>query len=143
MSDYVKIYFAENDTEVSSEGEFANAVEFTLRADLEQTDEVRLYAEAESGYKITEIDGSTPIELSLTGTTSDKWALAPDDEDGESNPISGTYEDWGADLTISEDIEEGAGGRVYFWIKAKAEDTESPVNDTSVLLQLEGLAEAV
>lgn len=131
MSDYIKMYFAEDDTLVSPEGVFANSVDLTLRADLEETDEVRLYAKAEAGYSVAD------VEVIPVGTTASKWALAPDV--AGSPATSGTYEADG------EKIELGTVTTtpVYFWARAKATQDEDPVNDVTVTLKLEGIASAV
>ncbi len=67
---YIKLYFAIDDSEVSAAESFDNAVEFTLRADLNQTDETRLYALAETDYVVTD------TTVTPTRTTAAKWALA-------------------------------------------------------------------
>ena len=142
---YIKLYFAEDDTEVSEEGTFVNAVEFELRADLEESGQVRLYAMAEPGYTVGNDDeyadeGTTVEPVSAQGAsnpTMDKWQLAPD---VETEP--GVFEEPGASLFLGE-VAEGAGGRIYFWAKALSSDTETPVNDTTVVLKVEGVARAV
>jgi len=133
--EYIKIYFANDDTQVSPEGEFDNAIEFVLRADLEETDSVRLYAEAEK----KEVDGemreykSTETYVEPQGDNASNWALAEDDDGSE-----GLYEDWGEPLTLGT-VGHGEENRVYFWVKAKALDTEEPQNDDSVTLYCEGI----
>lgn len=127
---YIKLYFAKDDSVVSEAGTFTNAVEFILHADLREEKSERLYAMADTGYLVTS------TEVTPTGTTASKWALAPD-----SSGEAGTYGAWGAKLTLGS---VGAGdGKVYFWVKAKATEDEVPVNDTSVTLNVEGIAGAV
>lgn len=124
---YIKLFFADG-TEVSPQGTFTNAIEFKLRADLEESDEIRLYAIADTGYKVT------GVTASLAGTTAAKWNLAPDN-----TGASGTYGAAGAALTLGDVTTT----KTYFWAKAKATSDETPVKDTTVTLQIEGVAEAV
>jgi hypothetical protein len=126
---YIKLFFASNDEQVSEDQ--SNPVSFTLRADLEEDDEVRLYAEADAGYSVDD------VEVDPTGASAEKWALAPDD-----NESPGTYGADGALLALGT-VGEGAGGRVHFWARAKATDDEDPVNDETVTLEVTGVAEAV
>jgi len=126
---YIKLFFAANDVQVSEQGTFTNAVEFTLRADLEESDSVRLYALADTGYEVT------TTEVIPVGTSAAKWALAPDTDGSE-----GTY---GADGAKIELGTVGDTEKVYFWAKAKATSDEDPVNDTSVTLEATGIAGAV
>ncbi len=126
---YIKIYKASDNSEVSGSGVFTNSIDFTLRADLEEDDEIRLYALADTGYVVT----STTV--TPTGTSAAKWALAPD----AAGPASGTYEAYGDPLSLGT---VGDTTKVYFWAMAKATSDETPVNDTSVTLEVEGIAAA-
>jgi len=128
MSQYLKLYFAEDNSEVSGQGDFDNAVEFTLNATEEEQDDVELYAEAEDGYK------GTGVEVKPTGTNANKWRLALT-EAGLSSAS------WGAKLELGT-VEHGSGGRVNFFVEAKAEDNEDPQIDSSVLLEVSGVVEA-
>ena len=125
---YIKLYFAEDNSVVSENQD--NPVEFTLRADLEESDEVRLYAEADTGYSVT------GVEVDPTGTSAARWRLAPDD-----GGSAGTYGAAGAEIALGT-VGAGAGGRVFFWAEASAVDSEDPVNDDSVTLEVTGVAEA-
>ncbi len=125
---YFKIYFADDGSLVSEEGDFSNPVEFILRADLEEDEEVRLYAEAEPDYEVSD------VVVEPQGDNSNQWSLAPDD-----NGSSGSYEGWGSSLSLGK-VEEGSEGRVYFWARARATDDEGPKNDGSVVLHAEGVA---
>ena len=131
----IKLYFAETNVEVSPKGDLTNPVEFALRFDQNADEEVRLYAEAETGYKVTETEVE-PISANGEATT-DMWALAPDTEGS-----AGTYEAWGASLTLGT-VEAGAGGRVYFWAKAKSASTEYPHKDETVVLEAKGVVEEI
>ena len=126
MSDYIKMYFADDDTVVSEEGTFVNSIDFTLRADLEESDEVRLYVKCEDDYE------STSTEVIPVGTSAARWALAPD----VTGPASGTYGDGGAKIELGT-VDDTT--KVYFWAKASALNTETPINDVSVTLKLEGI----
>lgn len=129
MADYIRLYFAEDGTQISEEG-FTNPVEMRLRSDLSQSAEVRLYAQADDGYLVTN------TRVTPTGGTATQWALAPDNT---GNP--GAYGDWGATLSLG-DVGAGEGGRVYFWAKARATPEEGVQTDTSVTFEVDGVAEA-
>jgi hypothetical protein len=126
---FLTMYFA-SDNEAVSQNQ-SNPVTFTLRADLEETDEVRLYLETDTGF----INNDTEIEI--TGTTGSQWSLALDD-----NESPGTYGDWGDPLDIGT-VEQGTAGRVFFWARARATDDEEPANDTTVTLRATGITGAV
>lgn len=128
MPEYIGMYFAENDTLVSSE-DMTNPVQFNLRTDLGDEEEVRLYLQAETGYQVQD------TEIEPVGATSDMWAFAPD-----SAGSSGTYGDWGALLSLGL-VEEGAANKVYFWAKAKTTVEEDPQQDTNVEIELTGIVE--
>lgn len=127
---YIKMYFAQGDVQVSEAPTTTNAVEFTLRADLNEDDEVRLYVKSDDGYVCS------GVEIIPSGTTAAKWALAQDD--GGSPDVYGTY---GSGLSIAGNVLDSSGS--YFWAKAKATDDEDPVNDTSVTLNVTGIAAAI
>lgn len=127
---YIKTYFASDDTQVSEAPSTTAPVEFTLRADLNESKSVRLYAMADSGYSVA------TTEVTPTGTSAAKWALAPDVAGS-----AGTYGAAGAKLTLGT-VGNGTG-KVYFWAKASATSDETPVNDTSVTLNVAGIASAV
>ncbi len=128
---FIKLFFAEDDVQVSEAPVTTNAVTFILRADLDEEKEVRLYAMADDGYEVDD------VEVQPVGDTADKWALAPD----AAGPAAGSYGDWGAKIelgTVGYDA-----GKIYFWAKAKAISSEIPVNDTEVVLDTQGIARAV
>ena len=53
---FIKLYFADDDTQVSESPSLTNAVEFTLRADQNEVgDPIRLYAEADAGYSVADM----------------------------------------------------------------------------------------
>ena len=126
---YIKLFRASDNSEITTDQ--TTPLSFTLRADLNEDDEKRIYAEADTGYSVT------GVEVDPTGSTANRWRLAPDD-----NESPGTYEAAGAALTLGT-VGAGVGGRVYFWAEASAVDTEDPINDTSVTLEVTGVAEAV
>ena len=125
------MYFADNDQQVSEQGTFTHAIEFTLRADLEESDEVRLYAETDDGYEATE------VTVVGEGTGVARWELAPD-----AAGSAGTYQAASSPLSLGT-VEHGAGGRVFFWARASAVDTEEIGTDDTVTLKLEGVGAAV
>lgn len=131
MADEMKLYRASDNTELSPSGQFGNAVEFTLRADLEESDSERLYAMADNGYEVT------GVTVEPQGTTAAKWEMGADDGGSE-----GAYEAPGDPLTLGT-VGAGSGGRVYFWVRASATDDEEISNDTSVVLRAAGVGAAV
>lgn len=131
MAGELKLYRASDNTELSPPGTFTNAVEFVLRLDLEESDSVRLYAQAETGYEITE------ATVEPQGTTASKWEMGADDDGSE-----GAYEAPGDPLSLGT-VGAGVGGRVYFWARASASDDEEISNDDSVILRAAGVGAAV
>lgn len=92
----------------------------------EESDPVKVALRCNSGYATS---GNTVI--TPQGTTATKWALAQDN-----SGTAGTFGTYGAALTISSSI--GATNKL-FWVKAKTIDTETPVNDVSVNLNVQTL----
>ena len=132
----LKLYFADTGQEISPPGQFQNAVTFILRLHQNEVGApIRLYAEADSGFRVTGVEVA-PASANGPATT-DMWSLAPDD-----NGAPGTFEDWGDPLELGT-VEAGSQGRVYFWVRARATDDEEVMNDDSVILEAEGIAEAV
>jgi len=129
----LKLYFADDNTEVSGPGQFQNAITFTLRLDQNEVGQpIRLYAEADSGFEVEDVEVSL---VSAGGpATTQQWSLAPDD-----NGSPDTWEDWGDPLELGT-VGAGSGGRVYFWVRARASDTEQVGNDDTVLIKAEGVA---
>jgi len=110
-----------NGTQVS-EGTGAEPISIgPLKASLnEESDPVKLAIRCEADY---ETIGNTTI--TPTGTSSAKWALAPDNAGS-----AGAFGSYGAALTISSTIDDT---NTLFWAKAKATNDEAnPVSDTSV-----------
>jgi len=124
------MFFAADDVQVSSSGTFTNDIEFTLRADLNEMDEVRLYLLADNGYTCS---GTTVIP---SGSTAAKWAFAPDNTGSP-----GTYNASGSGIGFTTVIINDTD-KTYFWARAKATSDESPVNDTNVILGVAGIAAA-
>lgn len=125
---YLSLYFAETDIEVSPPNVFTNAIEFTLRADLSEADEVKLYAKTDDGYRVLD------AQVTAEGETADRWAFAPDD-----NGAPGEYQAWGAPFNIGT----LTTNKFYFWLKARAIPGEPVRQDATVLIHLDGIAEAV
>ncbi len=128
MSDYMELYFASDNTAISPAGEFTNSVDITVRADLNEiSDGVELYAEASENFQVLS------ARVDIVGDSSDKWRLALTEEDlGDAN--------WGDSLELGT-VGAGVGGRVPFWIQARALDTEDPVIDVTTILDTEGIAD--
>lgn len=123
------MYFATDDTVVSELGTFTNPILFTLRADLEETDSIRMYAECDTGYQATDVD------VTIEGTGAAKWSLASD-----TTGSPGTYS---AGPLVLGSVGAGSANRVYFWIKAIVTNDEGIGVDNSVTFKLEGIGSAV
>ena len=146
---HLNIYKASDDSIVSSAGTLTNAVEFTLRADLSETGEIRLYAMTDFGYETTSTvisfvdsefrkDPGEAIRAKDGGdlaATLESWALAPD-----VTGVAGTYGAYGASLSLGT-VGNNAG-KIYFWSKAKAETTEDALQDVSTAIKAEGIERA-
>ena len=127
---YIKLFFEDGDTQVSIAPTTTNAVTFTLDASTNEVGTpIQLYALADTGYSIAD------VVVTPTGTTATKWDLADDDSGSP-----GTWETYGDPLALGT-VTNSA--HVPFWIKAKAIDSETPTNDTSVTLVVSGVASAV
>ena len=85
----------------------------------EESVSTTLALRCDAGFKTTGDTVITPI-----GTTANKWALSLDGI---------TFGSYGAGLTISTTVDEN---NILFYIKAKATSDETPVNDTSVDIQV-------
>ena len=129
---YAKLFFTSGGVQVSAAPATTNPVTFTLRADQNEVGTpVGITAKADSGYTV-----ATGCTITPTGTSAAKWALAPD-----SGGSAGTFEAYGAALTLSGTMDNATG--IPFWVKAKATSDETPANDTTVTLVLAGVASAV
>ncbi len=128
---YIKLFFTSDDTQVEPEGDgVGSPVEFSLRADQnEEGSWVGLYALADDTYVCSS------VVVTPTGDTATKWQLAVDDG---GNP-SGSPEAYGDPISLGE---VGDTTKVYFHVRAKAVDTETPANDSSVTLVVSGIAAA-
>jgi len=88
MADYIGLYFASDETEVSAQGVYTNALSIEVRADLnEESDPVELFAEAVEGFLVYD------TEIFLNGDNADKWRIAETAEGLEAA-------EWGASLNI-------------------------------------------
>ena len=126
---YIKMFYTADDTQVSEAPTTTNAVSFTLRADQNEVGEyIGLYVLADDGYVCS------AVTVTPTGTTAEKWQLAPD---SGGNP--GTPENYGAPLALGT---VGDTTKVYFHVRAKATEDEEPVNDVTVTLEVDGVAAA-
>lgn len=125
--EYLKLYFAADNSEVSPPATFINHIQFVLRADLQETDQVRLYVEVLEGYKVTN------AQVAPQGMTTDKWAFALD-VGGE----PGEYGQWDEPIDLGDIV-----SKTYFWAKARSTNDEPAKNDSTVRVKIDGLAEAV
>ena len=89
---------------------------------------VKLAIRCDSGYETEEASGRHARVSIVDSTHVDKWQLAPD-----STGSPGTPEDWGDPLDFAAQI--GATNTI-FWARARAAYTETPVNDTTVDIQV-------
>jgi len=146
---HLNIYKASDDSVVSVAGTLTNAVEFTLRADLSETGEIRLYAMTDFGYETTSTvisfvdsefrkDPGEAIRAKEGGdlaATLESWALASDNAG-----VPNVYGAYGASLSLGTVGNDA--GKIYFWSKAKAETTEDALQDVSTAIKAEGIERA-
>ena len=130
MSQYIKLYFTDNDIQVEPSGNsVGEPISYALRADLNAVgDWTGLYVLAMSGYTCS------GVEVAPIGTTYLKWQLNSD-IGGGSSP-SGNPEDYGGSLVVGD---VGSVNKVYFHIRAKATDDEVVSDDETVLLNVYGI----
>jgi hypothetical protein len=132
---YIKLFFTilhgGGQVEPSGNG-VGDPVEFTILSDpgeeVETDTPVGLTIKADDGYVCSS------VEITPTGTIANKTALASDDG---GNP--GSWEAYGDPLVIGS-VDDTSG--VPFWVKCKAGIGEAPINDTSVTLNVSGIAAA-
>lgn len=96
----------------------------------EESSPIKLAVRCDTDYETV---GDTTI--TPTGTSSAKWALAPDNAGS-----AGSFGSYGAALTISSTIDDT---NTIFWAKAKATSGEAIGNDTSVDLVVSATITAV
>ena len=146
---HLNLHKASDNSIISTTGTLTNAVEFTLRADLSETGEIRLYAMTDFGYETTSTlisfvdsefrkDPGEAIRAKDGGdgiATTSSWALAPDVAG-----VAGTYGAYGASLSLG--LVGNDTGKVFFWSKAKAETTEEAIQDVSCAIKAEGIERA-
>lgn len=95
---------------------------------------VKLALRCDNGFETEEAD-SRHARVSIEDSTSvDKWQLAPDDENSP-----GTPEDWGDPLDFAAQVDDT---NTIFWARARAADSETPVNDTSVSITVNAVVAA-
>ncbi|BAF60385.1 hypothetical protein PTH_2204 [Pelotomaculum thermopropionicum SI] len=115
-----------------SENTGAAPISVTLNAtNNEESAAIKLALRCDTGYQT-----NGDVTIALVGTTAAKWALAPDNAGSP-----GTFGAYGAYLTLTNPV-IGATNKL-FWAKAKATSDETPVNDTTVDLQVTATIEAV
>lgn len=107
---------------VSEGGTGTSPISVTLNATNNQVSSpIKLAIRCDTGYVTS---GNTTI--TPTGTSSTKWALAPDN-----GGVAGTFGSYGAALTVSSVIN---ATNTIFWAEAKATSDEIPNNDSSTEL---------
>lgn len=113
------------DGNMVSEGDKSNPITIgPLNAkNNEESAPVKLAIRCDTGFVTTTSTVITPM-----GTTLNDWALAPDNAG-----VAGTFLDYGTALTITSLIN---ATNTLFWVKARAVSSESPINDSTVTLQI-------
>jgi len=121
-----------NGTQVSENTGLAPVSVGPLNAtDNEESGDIKLAVRCDAGYATV-----GDVTVTPTGTTANKWALAPDNAGA-----AGVYEAYGAALTITGPV---TAVNKLFWVKAKAtSDEPDPVNDASVDLVVTAEIQAV
>lgn len=123
----LKLYFNLTDELVSQAPTETDAITFDLRVDLEEADEVVLYAKCDAGYKATD------VTVKATGTSVARWKMKP-----STGPV-GTWIP-GTEVPASTGLEyaEITTEKMKFQLRANALDTEPHGKDTSVTIELKG-----
>ncbi len=121
----LKMYFAATDTLVSQAPTETDAITFDLRVDLEEDEEILLYAKCDAGYKATD------VTIKGAGTSVARWEIAPATDGGASH---GMY----TFLSAGLDYEEVTTDKTFFRVKATSLDTEPHGKDASVTIELKG-----
>lgn len=158
MAEQLKVYFYDDDTEVTEPGNLSNAVSKSLRSDVEggdESDPVKLYAKADAGYKVKEGEAENEITLEDSGyrlewdseeeqwevnestensPSTGKWNLAP-----QSGGNMGDFKGWGSSLDLSE--VDAENGKYIFYAKAKADEGEDIKKDISVAIRAAAVVE--
>ena len=89
---------------------------------------IKLALRCDAGYE-TVLDGGIHAQVSIVDSTAvDKWQLAPDNAGSP-----GTPETYGDPLDFAGQI---GATNTLFWVRARVADTEEPLNDTTVDLQV-------
>lgn len=130
MANYINLYTnnpthgGTDGTVVSSNGAQTSPFSVTLDASQSETKYIKGAVRCQNGYYTV---GDTVI--SFTGTTSNKWSIAPYTADSD-NMSALTFTD---SLTISNQIN---ANNVCFWLKVSSDATEEPSTDITTSVQL-------
>lgn len=126
----LKMYFAATDTLVSQAPTETDAITFDLRVDLEEYEELLLYAKCDAGYKATNVTikgaGTVPA-----GTSVARWEIATATGPGGTH---GTY----VAASTGLDYVEVTTDPTFFRVKATSLDTEPHGKDNTVTIELKG-----
>ena len=99
----------------------------------EKGDWIPLALKCNDGYETREYeDRHARLSVVDTGESNESyWRLAPDD--GENNPDEENASDWGEHLDFTEKIDNTL---TKFWAQARANESEIPINDRDINLQV-------
>lgn len=132
MPSKIKIYKdnptagAQNGTLVSSGTGLAPIQTGNLKANTNEISAaIKLAVRCDAGHVTT---GDVAVSIIDSGGV-DKWSLAPDNAGAP-----GAFGAWGAGLSITGPVSDV---NAIFWARARAVDTEEPVNDNSVQIRAE------
>lgn len=111
-------------TAISTDGTYTAPLTVTLNASTNESKKIRLAIRTTSGYQTY---GSTTI--SDSNDTNDRWKLCLTED--------GTYTD---SITIDDIITDS---NKVFWVQASAANSEEPITDRSVSLEVQAVIIAV
>ena len=129
---------AGTDGTLVSSGDGTNPIEsgsiLVPETGFEEGDWVKLAVRCDTGYETEEAD-SRHAQITIVDSASvTYWQLAPDDNDS-----AGTPSDWGDPLDFASQVDDT---NTIFWARARAADSETPVNDTTVSITVSAVVAA-
>ena len=121
---------AQDGTKISSDGSGTLPLTATLNATNNEEQVIKCAIRCNEGYVASD------TTISFTGDTSDKWRVA-EDNDYSSVDIAAQMCDWSSEITIASVTSTNK----IFWAKASVGSDEMPSNDSSTIIQAEGITD--
>ena len=121
---------AQDGTKISSDRSGTLPLTATLNVTKSEEQVIKCAIRCDEGY----IASDTTI--SFSGDNSDKWRVAEDNDYG-SVEIAKQMCDWSSEITIASVTSTNK----IFWVKASVCSDETPSNDSSTIIQVEGITD--